>query len=507
MPSFRPNRARRRAVGFAARAGSAFRLAAALALALAAGCKEPPKTPPADPPPPSDRFLRIRSLLAQPAQSPERARHLYPLTAPLCTPGPERDAFFETAAWSVAQSEGANQLTTVLAVDVFEFVASACSRDRVEAAFEILDRARALVPDDPQLDVVKARLAAAADRFDVAREAARRARDAGSEHAIALLANIQARIARDRVGVGFEPGMFDAAIETVSVEPDSNWQAIDLTAVLSTRARLLEERALWEEEEARRATLTRARATFARLAKAPFVEAVRRSALDHLCFDVPALGADPAPCARAAEEFGSLGGAAIAGVPAAAEDALDRARAADLSRFAKAVPALEPGRTVVLVVRGDESEVVEWARPAAKLLAAVDARAPKWLVVDRTSSERGSAVVSRMLELAGIAAPAVRVTPRQNALASSCLAALVADREKPESCPLDSADVEAVEALLAPAFAVLVGRDLDAELDDLGLYGVPRHLLSFRRTAAKKAPESWFKNLSDVWFVLEPPGR
>jgi hypothetical protein len=404
----------------------------------------------------------------------------------------------------VAQSEGTNQLTTVLAVDVFEFVASACSRDRIEAAFEILDRARAIVPEDPQIDVVKARLAAAAERFDVALEAARRAKEAGSEHAIALLANIQARLARNRVGVGFEPGMFDPAIETVSVEPDSNWQAIDLTAVLSTRARLLEERALWEDEDARKATLTRARATFARLAQAPFVKTVRRSALDHLCFDVPTLGVDPAPCAEAAEKFGSLGGAAVAGVPAAADDALDRARAADLGRFAEAVPSLGPGRTVVLVLRGDESEIVEWARPAAKLSAALDARRPKWLVVDRTSSERASAVVSRVLELAGIA-PTVRLTPRQNALATSCLAALVADREKPESCPLSAADVEAVEALPPPAFAILVGRDLDAELDDFGMYGVPRHLLSFRRTAAEKPPDSWFKSLSDVWFVLEPP--
>jgi len=457
-------------------------------------------------PPASDRYLRIRALLAQDPQSPERAEQLYPLTAPVCSKGPEREAFFETAAWSVEQSEGTDQLTKVLAVDVFEFVATACARTSLDGAWSLLDRARELIPDDPQLDVVSARLAAAHERFDVAAEAARRARDGGSEHAIALLANIQARIARERVGAGFEPGMFDEAIETVSIEPRGDWQAIDLTAVLSTRARLLIERALWQEGEPRKRTLLEARAAFTRLSRAPFVEAVRRSAHDHLCFDTPVLGAEPTFCRKAATEFGNLGGAAVAGLALEGLEKADADRAAGLRRFIRRVGELGPRATVVLAVRGDETELVDWARPATRILAALEAKEPTWVWVDRTSTARSTALVERILAEANVN-PDVRVAPRNDALATPCVAALVADRRAPETCPLAETAQAALEAAPSVGLVVLVGRDLDAELDDFGLYGLPTHLLSFRLTNAKRKPEGWFKSLSDVWFVLEPPGR
>lgn len=484
---------------------------AALLVGLAVGgsgpaCIEQPRVSPSpSPPPESDRFLRIRRLLAEEPQSPARARHLYPLTAPLCEAGPEREAFFETAAWSVAQSEGANQLTTVLAVDVFEFVATACARDGVDRGLAILERARTLVPDDPQLDVVTARLAAAAERFDVAEAAARRAREGGSNHAYALLANIQARRAKARVGPGYEPGMFDAALETVSVEPTAKWQAIDLTAVLSTRARLLDERALWEAPPNRLRTLAEARAAYTRLSRPPFIEAVRRSALDHLCFDTPLLGADPSFCAEAAQSFGVLGAISVAGLSADAAPKADAERAqglAELTRLIEQLPARAP---IVLVFRGDESEVLEWARPAARLANTLDARDPRWVVVDRTTGPRGTAMVNRVLELAGIEEVAARVTPRGDALATPCLAALVAGREATPSCPLPQPLQEELSSASPAALAVLVGRDLDAEIDDFALYDVPTSLLSFRQTNARSPPDAWFKSLSDVWFVLEPP--
>lgn len=478
---------------------------------LACPAEEGPPRSATREPPPSDRFLRIRRLLAQPPQSPERAEHLYPSTEPLCAKGPERDAFFETAKWSVDHSEGDDQLTTVLAVDVFEFVATACARTSVEGALSFLDRARATVPQDPQIDVVTARIAAAADRFELASRAAQRAIEGGSNHAIALLANIQARLARNRVGPGFEPGMFDEAIETASVEPDGDWQAIDLTAVLSTRARLYIERALWLPPEEREASLEAARSAFTRLSKSPFVESVRRSALDHLCFDTPTSAASKEACVRAAEEFGMIGAAAVIERSLESLPKADPERAEGLRRFVERVGGLGPKASVVVVFRGDESEIVEWGRPAASVLRGLRGRDPRVVVVDRTSTARGSALVDRVLELSGIR-PSLRIATRADALATSCLAALVAGREAPETCPLPPEEQSELAKLPDVELVLLVGRDLDAEIDDFGLYDLPTHLFSFRRTNAKKAPEGWFKSLCDVWYVLQPeraggPGR
>ena len=73
--------------------------------------------------------------------------------------------------------------------------------------------------------------------------------------------------------------MLDEAIKTASVEPDHNWQLIDLTAVLSTRAHLLSERAVWEAPEPAAATLKLARDVYQRLSVAPFIGVTRSLAL------------------------------------------------------------------------------------------------------------------------------------------------------------------------------------------------------------------------------------
>ena len=63
----------------------------------------------------------------------------------------------------------------------------------------------------------------------------------------------------------------------VSVEPDGQWPLVDLTAVLSTRARLYTERATWESGADRDKTLGLARAVYERLAVSPFIAVSSRS--------------------------------------------------------------------------------------------------------------------------------------------------------------------------------------------------------------------------------------
>ncbi len=469
------------------------------------GCQESrPGRSPTAPPPRSDLYLRIRSLLSLPPQDPERAEELYPLVATLCRPGPDREAFFRTARWSVGQGTETQQLTAVLAVDVFEYAATACARTQPDGALDFLQQARSIVPDDPHVDVLIARLSAALDRFEEAEAAAQAARDKGSNHAIALLANIQARTARN-ARIGYEPGMLDEALATVSVEPTGKWQAIDLSALLATRARLLNERALWESGDERQKTLLEMRVVYGRLSKAPFVRSMRQRALDELCFDTPLLlGADDSFCRRAAEEFAMLGGGALSGLlPREVPDA-DRTRAEGLKSFARKAADLPRGATVVVVFRGDEAELIEWGRPAAEVLARLESRHPRWAVLDRAASERGSAVVTRVLTLAGIE-PATLVAAPRSALVSPCFAALVAGREAPSPCPIGADSRSNLERAAPAQMVVLVGRDLDAELSDFQLYELPTFLLSFRKTEAKTPPDGWFKSLSDVWFIYRPP--
>ena len=50
-------------------------------------------------------------------------------------------------------------------------------------------------------------------------------------------------------------------------------------------------------------------------------------------------------------------------------------------------------------------------------------------------------------------------------------------------------------------FAVLIGRDLDAEIDDLHVYDLQAVLLSFRQSRMEKGIDAWLKSVSDVLIV------
>lgn len=471
--------------------------------AAAAGAATSTRTGRAPLPPTRDdtRFIRIRNLLERDPESEERARKLYALVEPVCTSEPERIELVDVARWSSSFSVGHETLPTVLALDTLEHVATACARNYPAAAYDLLDRAKAAIPDPYRFELVRARLLAAEGKLTEALVAAKAAAQAGSVHARALSATIEAQVARDQAP-GYRPGMLDGAIALVSDEPDAKWSLIDLTAVLQTRAHLLTERAAWEEPAAAAASRRLAAKTQVRLSVAPFIEATRTQALDGACFTAVELGDDDRTmCRRGADEIGILGAAVVAGVPRDPKR-LDVERLAKLEALAKDLDGLEG--TVVLVARGDEAELVSWARPASRVFERLAKTKAKLVVLDRTRTPRASALVHRMLALGGVK-PVERVRADADALAMPCLAAILAHRRTPAACPLDAALVKRLEGLPKLSLAVLVGRDLDAELDDLKLYGHRAALLSFRRTRIDNGVDAWLKSLSDVWIVARPP--
>jgi hypothetical protein len=451
------------------------------------------------------RYVQVRNLLELDPDSPERAHKLYPLVAPVCASAQERADFVATAKWSVSFTQGDYQLPEVLAADTLEFTATTCLRTAPEAAFDLLDKAQAALPDLTRLWVIRARLEAARGRLEAAEAAAEQAVSQGSVHAIALAANIQARRARE-AQVGYQAGMLDEAIATVSREPDNTWPVVDLAAVLSTRARLLSERALWQDGDAAAKSRLEAAGLYERLAGAPFIAAMRQRALDVLCSEAQLAGRDPTrACARLVAEAQDLGAAAAVGLDPAADPRLDAERRARLEQLAKDVAALPPKQVILLVARGDEAELLEWIRPAQAFLRRLQARRPRWVVVDRTDSERASALLTRLLAGAEVR-PTLHIPARKDTLAMPCVSAVLADRRTPAACPLPAATVKALQGLRPFGLAVLVGRDLDAEIDDLRLYTLRTALLSFRQSRMDKGIDAWLKSLSDVGVVARPEG-
>lgn len=460
------------------------------------------------------RFIKIRNLLGQDPESVERATKLYPLVEPICRDEKERAEFVDVAKWSSSFSIGHDTLPTVLALDTIEHVATSCARNFPEAALDLIARAKTAVPDPYRYELIFARIKAADGELQPALEAATKAKDAGSIHAIALAANISAQIAHGK-SVGYAPGMLDEAIALVSVEPTEKWALIDLAAVLSTRAHLLTERAVWEKDDVSIETRKKAADAYKRISVAPFIEAQRNSALDALCFDAPEIGeAAGDVCKRAAEESGNLGGAVLAAVerdPSKLDPSkFDVPRLEKLTKLAADLDALPKGSTVVVATRGDESELISWARPASKVLKKIGDRGARVVLLDRTKNPRASALVDRMFELAG--AKPVESIRGADTLAMPCLAAILAGRKTPAACPIDKKQIARLEALAAAkrpqgldhfAFALLIGRDLDAEIDDLKLYELRAVLLSFRRTQIEKGLDTWAKSLADVWIIAK----
>jgi hypothetical protein len=447
----------------------------------------------------NSRYVQIRKLLEDSPESEQRSLRLYPLVAPVCSDPKERQQLLEAARWSVSFSSDENYLPTTLALDLLEHVATTCFRHDPAVAEALLAGGAEILPKEKiRFEVIRARFLAATGKLDEAQAAAQRAAEAGSIHARALLATVLAQKARAGT-VGYRPGMYDEAIAAVSAEPQANWAVIDLTAVLSTRARLLHERSLWEEPQAAEATRVLAMPVYQRLSVAPFIEIVRNRALDVLCFDAASRGGDLADCGRAARETKALGAAVVAKIPA--DSAYDLERQKKLLALKEKISGLPAGATLLLVARGDEGELVEWARAAAALLRTLGP-GRDLVVVDRTASPRASAVLARILALAG-QTPKLQLHGPKDTLLMPCAAAILGRRQTPVGCPLSAADQKALDSHSKDfGVAVLVGRDLDAEIDDLKLYELPTLLLSFRQSQMEKGLSAWMKSLSDVLLYL-----
>lgn len=477
------------------------------------GCRDasPPNPQTARPvprPPPSaykelptgSDFAKIKALLSEDPHAQIRAYELYPLVDEICRiPKSRRKFIADGAAWVEVRTQPSDKAWAVRkTIDTFEHVATSCFRSQPQAAFDILESGKKVLPKSYRFDVALARLQAAGGDFAAALAAAEEARKEGSTHAVALAATIRARMARDEV-VGYREGMLDPAIEIASVVPGPNWSLVNTTAVLTTRGRLLTERAIWEDADRRKATLTDARVSYARLAAGPFPKRSQEHALDMLCFDVVTIGNDDAqPCLQASLEFSNLGAAVLTGqtiVPPLDGDRLDR-----IVAVRKSLDELPEGAMVIVVGRGDESELTAWARPAAEVLRRVGRRKPRLIVMDRTNDKRSGALLSRIIELSGTTA-FESIDAGRDTFAMPCLAALVAGRTKPKACPFEEAQVKRLSADAPYGFAILVGRDLDAEIDDLKLYELPAMLMSFRKPLIENGLKAHLKNASDAWIM------
>lgn len=446
--------------------------------------------------------MQIRDLLSLDPESPERAKRLYPLVEPVCTDAKARADFIDVARWSASFAHDTEMEPQILALDTVEYVATSCSRNYPDAALEIIDAAKKAVPDPARFAVIGARLRAASGDLPGALAAAKAAAETGSIHAVALAANIEAQIERSKIA-GYHEGMLDEAIKTVSGEPDRQWRLVDLAAVLTTRAHLLTERAIWEPAEKSLATRKLAQAAYKRLTVGPFIATMRTHARDVLCFDSVELpDPDFHACQMAVDEAGNLGGAVLAGAPRDPK-VLDLERLAKLEKLRDDLGSLPKGSLVLLVFRGDEQELITWALPASRLIARVARLGLPVAVIDRTRSARTAALVDRIVAISGVK-PLVRVSA-DDTLAMPCVTAIVAGRKTPPVCPV-SGEAQGVLAKHRKfGVAFLIGRDLDAEIDDLRLYQLRTALLSFRLPQIERGVDLQLKSLSDVWIVA-PPG-
>ena len=453
--------------------------------------------------PETSRFKRIRKLLAKDPDAPVRAYHLYPLVDPVCTSTDTRMKFVaDAAAYVDVRSDPDDKAyARRLAIDTLEHVSTSCWRNSATAAYQILTAAKKVIPGSSRFDIIEARLKSAAGDFDQAILAADKARKAGSIHAIALTANIHAQIARQKSDA-YEPGMLDKAISMVTVSPEANWPLIDLTAILSTRSRLLAERSNWEDGETMKQTMREARDTLGRLSMDPFIALTRRHALDSLCYSAVHIGSDSTnPCLRAAKEQQNLGAAYLAG-EIIAKPKYDSERYAALLEVRQKIEKMPKGGLIILAVRGDEHEVIAWTRPAATVLASLRSKKPTLIVIDRTYSKRARANVDRILQLAQLE-PTIRIDAGRDIFAMPCLTALVAGRKTPKSCPFDKKLIKQLIRMPKYEYGFLVGRDLDAEIDDLKLYELEAALLSYRKSLNRKGIAAHLKDLSDTWILSE----
>lgn len=473
------------------------------ALLFLAACEARPKAPPG---PSAEEvaahartlYPRIRGLLQLPVEDRRRAMALGPLVSKLCLEAPARAEFLDGLRWSLRYAAGQGELGE-LAVGTMEHVATRCARLRPESAFELLDGAEAALPKEPRLMTLRARLLSALGDKDKAIEAAGRAVQAGSAHAQALKARLLAD--RARLQSGFGPASLQPAIDVLKPPAEAGLKLVDLTAILLTKARLLEEQALWQDDkEARAAGHEAAMALMARLSVAPFLAAHRRQALDLSCLDAALRGGSTEPC-KGALAFGNLGAAAALGVPSSGS-AFDRPRAEGLKALRAKLAALPKGARFLLLPRGDAGELLAWSRALGYLLQSVSARAPEIVVLNRSEDPAARPLIERVLARAGLR-PAAWLQLGHEALAIPCAAALLSGEEAVPGCPLDKAGRRALRAR-PPALSILVGRGLRAEVEDFQEAKLPVALLSLRETKFRGAPPVWLKDVSDV-LALSPP--
>lgn len=441
-------------------------------------------------------FTELRSLLREDPVGSTRAHLLAPKVGPLCTSPELRAAFLRDTQGALGR-EGPESRRA--AEDVVEYVATACFRTNPGSGLVILAEAALAIPSPTRWDVLRARLLAADGRSVEARPFAEAAMNAGSVHARALLANILAEDARAQAP-GYREGMFDAALQVAGAEPDSNWPLIDLTAVLSTRARLLSERAFYESSPKDIESLKAARAVYERLGLSPFPQRVRGLALDTACVDAVTLGENGfAACARAAELHGHLGAAFLAG---RGEDParFDLPRLEALKQLRLQMQSLGPKHLAVIAFRGDETELVSWGYPLSELLQTLAAQKLKLVSYVRGGSPRLPALAARVFERAGVR-PALELRFPSGVEGMPCVAALIAKQPAPAQCALSADERGRLQKLGQHGIAVLVGRDLDAEIEDLRARDLALTLLSFRQPATERPVAAHLKSLSDVFLL------
>lgn len=458
------------------------------------------KTPSAFVVPPekaNTRYMRMRGLLERPVEDRRRSTELFGLVRPLCTEAEARKDFIDTAAWSIEHADEQFYLPSRVTLDMLEYVASVCGRVHPEGLFELLDDAQALLADEPRLPIIRARSLAAAGRLEEALSIAHKAAAEGHSHAMVLAANIEARRARDAAPKGWTEGMLDRALSLAHTGANEAWPAIDLAALLATRARLLRERAFWTEGQPSAKDRIAAAQVFERLLLGPFPEEVRSRSGDALCFAISDLGLESDACKRAAGSYNHLGAAVLADRVPSQHPRLEPLRALGAS-----FETLGKGDLVLVVFRGDEQELLEWGFPSAHLLRRIGASGADVLLVDRTRTKRGPALVRRVAAWAGLAP--WRFLDGDHVETLSCVSAVLADRRTPAGCPLDPDLLSALEGRAAPKVSILVGRGLEPEIEDLRLYQHPVVLASFRKSKKEEELSAWLKSLSDV-FVVVPP--
>jgi hypothetical protein len=161
---------------------------------------------------------------------------------------------------------------------------------------------------------------------------------------------------------------------------------------------------------------------------------------------------------------------------------------------------------VFVVVRGDESELVAWARPAALVVERIVAEHHPIVVVDRTRSPAARAVVGRILALAG--ASAARLDVGAEPLALVCALARARGLHGPSRCALPADGARVLERLgrdpeAHVGAALLVGRDLLAEVEDVEAAAVPYALLSLRQLPNDRRAAVHLMAASDTWLLAK----